>query len=37
VLVDQPGQIINLLGVGIPMTSTFFINYILVAGRWAYL
>lgn len=26
----HPGSIITILGVGIPMTATFFINYILV-------
>lgn len=31
--VKQPQTIITILGVGIPMTATFFINYILVAGE----
>jgi len=30
--IEYPGKLISLLGMGIPMTSTFFINYLAVAG-----
>ncbi len=35
-LINAPQSIIQILGVAIPVTSTFFINYILVAGAVVY-